>query len=69
MIARIPTSRAAIEDMIERLIARLDTMDGDPDAEPDHDSEAAPHEASLQPICMTIDFAPAKTLGSARRAA
>jgi hypothetical protein len=69
MIARIPASRAAIEDMIERLIDRLDAMDGDADLEPDQDGEAEPQEARRQPLFLTNDIAPAKRLGPSRRAA
>ncbi|WP_158600885.1 hypothetical protein [Teichococcus wenyumeiae] len=55
--------------MIERLIARLDAMDGDPDMEPDHDGEAEPDEASLQPLTMARDARPAAVHTRARRAA
>ena len=34
-----PSTRRSIEDAIERLLALLDAMDGDPDLEDTHDAE------------------------------
>jgi hypothetical protein len=53
--------RQQLEDMIERAIAILDEVDGDPDAEPETDLDINP--ASLQ----AADRRPAKRIS--RRAA
>jgi hypothetical protein len=42
--------RRAIEAEVERLIALLDELDGNPDFEPDFDAEECVDEASLQPL-------------------
>lgn len=55
----IPT-RAEIEAEIERLIAIIDTMDGDPDFEPEpleeqHDAEAdLTWKSDTAPLCYVI---------------
>jgi hypothetical protein len=57
---RIPQGRQAIEDMIERLIQRLDAMDADADMEPDVDGEEEAEETTLQPRSLAPSFLPAK---------
>lgn len=57
---QLPQSRQAIEDMIERLIQRLDAMDGDADLEPDMDGEEAAEEVSLQPPSLAPCYRPTK---------
>lgn len=60
------TRRARIEALIERLIATLDAMDGDPDLEPGAEAEAEPEEASAQPAELHVLRVPARRI---RRAA
>lgn len=54
-------SRPELEALIEAAIRHLDVLDGDPDAEPDVDSEAAfehehePDETSSQPLTLCPD--------------
>jgi hypothetical protein len=62
-----PRTRARLEAAAERLIGALDALDGDPDAEPDHEGEAAPDEASAQPLTLTRDLAPTTVLRRAPR--
>jgi hypothetical protein len=43
-----------LEAAAERIIAVLDALDGDPDAEPNYDGEAEPSEASRQPATLGV---------------
>ena len=51
-------TRARLEDAAERIIAALDALDGDPDAEPDPDGEVEPAEAREQPMTLAPDQRP-----------
>ncbi|UFN48123.1 hypothetical protein LPC08_19205 [Roseomonas sp. OT10] len=64
---RTPEGRAEAEDLVERLLARLDALDGDPDMEPNADGEAEPDEASLHPVTLAADRVPAVVVRFPRR--
>ncbi|MCK8788223.1 hypothetical protein M0638_28130 [Roseomonas sp. NAR14] len=59
--------RARIEALAAWLIDLLDRMDGDVEAEPDHDGEEEPGEAWAQPPVLCVELVPARRI--ARRAA
>jgi hypothetical protein len=52
-------TRARLEAAAEQLIAALDTLEGEPDAEPDEDGEVEPAEASAQALTLVRNVAPA----------
>ncbi|MCK8787624.1 hypothetical protein M0638_24975 [Roseomonas sp. NAR14] len=58
--------RRRIEQEVEAPIERLDALDGDPDAEPDHDGEAEPDECSVVPLHLYVARAPVRRIGRAR---
>ncbi|WP_426958329.1 hypothetical protein [Muricoccus radiodurans] len=45
--------RARLELLVERVLAMLDDLDGDPDLEPDAEGEAEPDEASAQHLPLS----------------
>ena len=52
--ANANTTRGKVEAAIEQLVALLDSLDGDAEAEPDHDGEeGAEGEAWLQAVTLT----------------
>ncbi|MCK8788291.1 hypothetical protein M0638_28470, partial [Roseomonas sp. NAR14] len=60
--------RARIEALAAWLIDLLDRLDGDAEAEPDHDGEEEPDEAWMQPAMLgAAELVPARRI--ARRAA
>ncbi|MCK8786756.1 hypothetical protein M0638_20500 [Roseomonas sp. NAR14] len=60
--AELVLTRQQLEADIENLIAALDLLDGDPDAEPDHDGEAEPDECSIVPLHLFTDRVPTRRL-------
>ncbi|MCK8788166.1 hypothetical protein M0638_27845 [Roseomonas sp. NAR14] len=67
-LAPVLGQRARIEALAAWLIDLLDRMDGDVEAEPDHDGEEEPAEAWAQPVRLgAVELVPARRI--ARRAA
>ena len=67
-LAPVLGQRARIEALAAWLIDLLDRMDGDAEAEPDHDAEEEPGEAWAQPVRLcAVDLVPVRRIG--RRAA
>ncbi|HEV7266382.1 MAG TPA: hypothetical protein VGN83_15895 [Falsiroseomonas sp.] len=60
MSGHLELHRARITAAVERLIAVLDQLDGDPDLEPDADDDDGLDEASLQPVTLAPARMPAR---------
>lgn len=60
-LAVTPSMRHRIEDIIEHLLALLDTLDGDPDLEDGGDAEMEPLEPYLADAASDLEYDPAES--------